>query len=316
MCTRKFIITLVGAISFSTLLSAGSSQLYRSWTLESGKSILAKLNKVKDGRAELITTKKKRLNVPYDKLVYYDQLAINAFLREGKKTELPLRNENGFDDSFRKMIPTISQTVFGRKKGSCIPNAFMHFLLWWNDLGIFSIPKKGDRIKQSEWLHKELEQFFETRSSGTTHSDAVTGIKEFFKEYESENYKMVISDTTKGSLEELQSEVQGVSATILSLKTLKKGKVDEGHGVCLVSLTDDNWITFHTWGDVFTGRLVKAMLKGEAQPYYYVDLVLNPGSKFYDWIIKGGGFAIPEKSLSYFVIKPELKEKAEHRDKR
>jgi len=285
-------------------------KIYREWTLENGKSVMAKLDKVRDGKISLESRSKKKYTVPVSKLSYYDQLAVNKFLRDEKKAELPLKNKDGFDSSLRLMIPTINQSIFGRKKGSCVPNAFAHYVLWWNELGIFQIPKKGDRIKQAEWIHKELEQCFKTKSQGTSLKDAEAGVIKFFMENPSENYEMDVDLSFRGSLADLRNHLKGPNAVILVVNTLHKGKYDEGHGVCVVSLTDDNWITFNTWGEQFTGRLVKSILRGSKYPSYYIDLVENPGNKYYQWIVDGGGFSLsPDKAMTYITVEPKLKEK-------
>ena len=156
----------------------------------------------------------------------------------------------------RDKLPVISQEDFGNKASDCVPSSFCNFLLWWDQVGVLEIPKRGDFDAKAEWVHSRMARYCVTRNnSGTYVDDATKGFKEYFEKDLADFATLKIRIDYDLRPENLARYTVGGNATMLQVTIRETPRHDSGHWVALVSASADGTVVFHTWGARFEGKI-------------------------------------------------------------
>jgi|GEM_PF-4933879 len=254
------------------------------------------MNQVNQWSSNLLTTTKES----FDKAV--DAIAASGLLGSPEQSRVD-----------RLLIPNADQGEFGNRSGNCIPNAFSHFVVWWDSEGFLPLSKKFPTTNAKfEWVQEQLEKAFKTQYFGTEGKELTKGMENFFKtnyEGRAKVRTLVLPITAKN----LTAATVGYNATVLCLGVREIGQPEVYHGVTLVEATPDGSISFITWGYRWAGRVVPYPAKNASSKDAHllkIQLVDDPANPFRNKILHNGlEFIInPETSVLLCAIPTPLTE--------
>lgn len=298
------ILTMLSSLAASSFAAEKKHQL-RQWQGKSGKPVIAKFISYTKGKISLQSASGKRVQFHLSKLSNQDKIYVRSITRDSKiKFTHPTLN-----DTERLLIPSLNQVNFGNTDSNCGPNAVANFLLWWDKEGVLPLPyKHKDLDDLADKLHKDLESAMRSKN-GTSYGELAKGLDKFFikkKIHHKYNRKVERLDPT---IENLEKATKGDTMSVLSVQTLKNNRFDEGHYISVISCKD-GIITFNTWGHKFTGKLKPGIMN--KKKVIFIELVREPGSSIYHWVVEnGGGFVIEAEDHLFTVsISKRTKKKA------
>ena len=268
------------ALLFSVPCNAADS--YRLWHAANGSSIKARVLSVTGDSVLLETEDHKQMTLQASQLSKTDQDWLTKYRRTGEAAYTEQDASNTNPDRF--LVPTFDQNEFAKGSTSCGPNAFANFVLWWDRVHVYEIPKGKTEIEKAEWLHKELCRYFTTQSGGTSWVEMEAGIRAFFKDHPSKEYDFNVEKVYPLNRDVLYQKTQGLCATMLSVSTCRKDNhVDEkkGHWVSLLMVTANGGFLLNTWGRVFRGQFImtsRDQQRGDPGVTERIDLDLAPDS--------------------------------------
>lgn len=279
------------AVSLLILLTLATSGLcmtseYRVWRTPSGSQVKARIQSFDGEYLHLETEAGKDIKIKLELLTAHDQKIVNNLRFNGQVPHTAQMADSRGSNPDRMLMPSYNQADFVRGNTSCGPNAFANFVLWWDRIGVFDIPKGETEQEKAEWLHKELVKHFEARK-GTNSKNMMEGIATFLKQYPSKKYTFDIERSYPLSIQTLQSNTHGLSACILNVSTHFRGRLDKqrGHYLSLVTMSDRGGFMVHTWGKIFRGQLVPRPSKssktkeGETAVFYELSLLPDKNSQ-------------------------------------
>ncbi len=199
----------------------------------------------------------------------------------------------------RTLIPVLDQSKYGTKASDCLPNSYAAFFLWWDQSGQVPIPKGKDFDAKAQWIHRELSIRCGTRNnSGTEFEDTRKGIREYFKKYHQDRFKVAMTTIYDISPASLAKHTAGSTATVLCLSTYQGRRLRRSnagyHAVSLMNVEDDGRIELTTWGIHLKGKMTPMPEEDiprnarfpRGTPRVIYEIVFDPDCEFPDWFKK------------------------------
>ena len=279
---------LILSLSTCSLLATEYYQ-FRQWTSSSGEKVTAKYLSSDNNSVTLIDSQNSSKTIPISKLSNEDRIYIRSITRN---QEIKFRQPE-VTNAMRLLIPSLQYDLFGSTNTNGAAVAAANFFLWWDQQGVLPLPyseKKLDELADS--LHRDLKNTLPTNDQKP--QELKNGLAQFIERKALQKKYTPSFEFQKATEDNLKDASRKGEMCLLSLSTLKNGRIDKGRYVSVIAL-NQQIIQFNTWGQNFIGVVRPGTLNSEKG--VFIDIVRDPGTPAYDWITKqGGGFFINEKT--------------------